>query len=439
MKILFIAYHFPPHGGAGVQRSLKFVKYLPRFGIQPVVLTGLGDWDKKWAPSDHTLGDEIAPDIEVVRTAWPGAAKKDSHELERNRLELAAQLISRHALEGIFVSMSPFTDAAFAARLSNRCQIPWIADLRDPWALDEFQIHRTRWHRLAALHQMRHALVSASLIVMNTPEASAALRRTFPEFASHRLVSITNGYDAEDFTPAPGEPRNPRFTIVHAGFLHTTNGLRQRRRALQYRIFGRVAPGVELLPRSHYFLIQALAEWQKHHPDLERDVQFRLVGEPRPADRQWVTQSSVASLVTFTGYLSHCDSLREVQQADLLFLPMHKLPPGKRATIVPGKTYEYLATGRPILAPVPAGDARDFLTHGRTGLLCEPDDVSGMLRHLREQFDAWRSHAPSQLVDAAYVKRFERRALTRQLADELHAIIDPWTGPRSTRPAVLQT
>lgn len=429
-KLLYIAYHFPPYGGAGVQRSLKFVKYLPSYGISPTVLTSSSPPDQKWSPADTTLAHEIPPEIPVLRTVWPNPSQPGHHGVEEHRHQFAARLIKERRLEAIFVSMSPFTDAAFAARLSAHCGIPWIADLRDPWALDEFQVYRTRWHRHAALRQMRAALQSASLIVMNTPDAAQAICKTFPEFAEGRVISITNGYDAEDFASAPDEPNNERFTIVHTGFLHTAAGLRQKNQAAQYRLLGRLSSGVELLPRSHFYLLQALAQWHADVPDLPCHLHLQLVGEPRPADRDLVAKSSVASLVSFTGYLSHRDSLRAMSQADLLFLPMHKMPCGRRASIVPGKTYEYLASGRPILAAVPLGDARDFLTEARTGLLCRPDDVGEMLRLVLSQFESWKARHPSRPANTAFVQRFERRELTRQLAAELHAAIDRHNGVR---------
>lgn len=420
-RILFVAYHFPPHGGAAVQRSLKFVKYLPSFGIEPTVLTGVGATDPRWSPPDDTLASEIPPEVEVVRTPWPAGSRDGRLASEANRLELAARLVEEKHLEAIFVSMSPFSDAAFATALSKLCRIPWVADLRDPWALDEFQVYRTRWHRERNCRAMRRALLTSSLIIMNTPEAAAALGATFPEFAP-RSISITNGFDLEDIPPATPPPRNEKFTIVHAGFLHAAAGLRQRRRPWQYRLLGRIEMGVEILPRSHYYLLQALEQWRKEDPSIESHVRFLLVGETRAIDRELVAHSPVASMTKFTGYLPHNESVRAVREADLLFLPMHKLPAGKRASIVPGKTYEYIASGRPILAAVPEGDAREILTRARTGLVCEPDNVEQMVAHLRRQYGAWLDGEPPLTVDRTYIGRFERRELTRRLADHLRKL-----------------
>jgi glycosyltransferase involved in cell wall biosynthesis len=127
--------------------------------------------------------------------------------------------------------------------------------------------------------------------------------------------------------------------------------------------------------------------------------------------------------VTFTGFEPHDRSLRRVRSADLLFLPMHNLPPGRRATIVPGKTYEYMASGRPILAAVPDGDARDFLQQCGTAHLCRPDDVEGMLRILRGVHAAWKKKETPPKPDRAFLGGFERRAQTGALAREFSSLL----------------
>ncbi len=429
-RLLIIAYHFPPLGGGNIERSVKFAQYLPSFGIAPIVLTGLP------SPQNRTAREEppefeIPASVRVVRTAWPAGSRAERLRADQNRLELAANVIAEERIGAILVSMSPFSDAGFAARLSSRCGVPWIADLQDPWALDEFQIYRTRWHRDRSLHAMRRALSTAALIIMNTPEAAACVGRTFPEF-SRRTISITNGFDAEDLTRTRAASPNRFFTIVHAGFLHSAAGIRQRRRPWQYRLLGRIEPGVEILPRSHYYLLQALAQWREQDPSMEERVRFHLLGEVRSIDRELAAHSPVAGLTRFVGPISRAESSRAVREADLLFLPMHKVAEGKRASVIPGKTFEYLASGRPILAPVPEGAARTILERAGSALICEPDNIDQMVAHLRTRYAAWLAGKPPPALDLDYMKRFERRELTKQLATWLDPLIR--SAPASTAP-----
>ncbi len=421
-RILYIAYHFPPLGGAGVQRSLKFVKYLPEFGVEPLVLTGTGsDNNNRWTPADESLLDDLDQPGCVNRTPWTLSPARGS--FVSNQLAAARELVRRYHFSLIIVSASPFEDLSVAATLASELEIPWIADLRDPWALDEFQVYRSAWHRHRERQRMRVALRSASLVIMNTSEAARRLVAAFPEFAKDRVISITNGFDSEDFcTNDAPKPANGKFSIVHAGFMHTAAGLRQRRNAWQYRLLSRIERGVEILPRSHFYLLKALEKWMKSQPHVVDRVRLTFVGAVTEVDKQLVNQSPARSMVEFTGYVDHAASLAHIRGADLLFLPMHKMPSGRRATIVPGKTYEYMATGIPILAPVPAGDARDFLEAAGTGLICEPDDVDEMVRHLCAAFRAWEEGLPLCTWKKQAAERFERRVLTERLATEITRI-----------------
>lgn len=425
-KILFIAHHFPPIGGAGVQRALAFVKHLPACDFKPLVLTGAGQLDGRWTPEDESLMAQVSKETPIFRTGLAGQDSGNRHSRRKSALlQLGSEVIRDHQPAIVFVTMSPFADAGVAGELAKRHHLPWVADLRDPWALDEFQVHRSFWHRHRERGRMRAALASASLVIMNTPESLKRLLSSFPEFHG-RATSITNGYDSDDFEAKLPQQSSGRFTIVHSGFLHTRAGLHQRHHRWQYRILGRAERGVSLLPRSHYYLMKALERWVQDDPKLADVVKVVLAGALTETDKRLVEQSSVARLVEFTGYLSHAESLRLVRGADLLFLPMQTLASGQRATIVPGKTYEYMASGRLILAAVPEGDAKDFLTLCGTAKLCEPDDVEAMVALLKDAFHRWENRTDSAANwNKSFVEQFERRRLTSLLADELNRVLEP--------------
>ena len=166
-KILFIAYHFPPSGGGGVQRSLKFVKYLPGCGYDPLVLTAKPNNERRWTPTDQALMDEVPESVKITSVSLPdevhvpGKVERAARELlgmrsrfgltwMREAITAGLKIVEQEKPELIFVTLSPFEGADAAAEISRRTGIPWVADLRDPWALDEFQLHRTRWSRSAA-------------------------------------------------------------------------------------------------------------------------------------------------------------------------------------------------------------------------------------------------------------------------------------------------
>jgi glycosyltransferase involved in cell wall biosynthesis len=334
----------------------------------------------------------------------------------------ALRAASGGEVDVILASMSPFETGEAAARLAARLRVPWVADLRDPWALDEMIVYPTRWHRARELRRMRRCLSSASLVIMNTPEAALALRRAFPEL-SGRTIAITNGFDAEDFPGAPARRCGDRFRIVHTGALHVALGSANRRRRRLRRWIGGELVEVDILTRSHVYLLRALGRWRRDHADEVACAELVLAGDLSAADRSAVEGSAVADLVQMPGYLSHSESVALLRSADLLFLPMHALPPGERARIVPGKTYEYLAAKRPILGAVPEGDARDFVLASGLGEVCTPKDVEAMVEILRRHFEMKRAGQEPVPAPASFYRQFERRVITERLARALASVI----------------
>lgn len=438
-KILFIAYHFPPSGGGGVQRSLKFVKYLPDCGYLPVVLTIEAPDDRRWTPKDQALMDEVPEQVKIHRVSIPdevhvpGKLERAARELLGMRtrfgqtwmnrvIEAGGRIAEEEKPDLIFVTMSPFDGADAAAEISRRTGIPWVADLRDPWALDEFQLHRTRWHRELEKSQMAKSLESAALVIMNTPESARRVKEELPRLRSKNVVSLTNGYDASDFSGEVEAIGGGKFNIVHSGYFHAESGLVEQSRQRQYRLLGRTVPGVERLPRSHYYLLKALEQWLEESPGIVDTIRVHCVGVLSKSDQALIDNSPAKPLFSCSGYLNHAECLRYVRGADLLFLPMHKMPPGMKAGLVPGKTYEYMAAGRPVLATLPASDARDFLEQAGTGVFAAPGDVAGMLAALKQQHAKWQAGRNDVTWNADYVRQFERRNLTLDLAKFLDPI-----------------
>jgi glycosyltransferase involved in cell wall biosynthesis len=428
--ILFIAYHFPPIGGAGVQRSQKFVRYLPTEGFLPIVVTGPGAVEDRWSPNDAELSREFDGEVQVSRASgpvprsngkwgtrlerWLGRRDEFSKWWMSAGMEAASRSLNGAKL--IFATMSPFSTAGFARDLARQRNVPWVADLRDPWALDEMQIYPSGFHRLLDRRHMQQWLSSAAGIVMNTPEATAALQEAFPSFKKKILTTITNGYDQADFNTPLSPTNEDKFRIVHTGYLHTGMGLQLRKRRRVYQLLGGIDGDVDILTRSHVLFLKAVERWISRDPQVAQHVEIVLAGVASAEDKAAVMKSDAAGLIRFTEYLSHSASVELIRTANLLFLPMHNLPKGRRARVVPGKTYEYMATGRPILAAVPEGDARDFLIQAGTGLLCKPDDVDGMVQHLDDVYTAWKHKKLPVTPNWDFIKRFERSRLTRRLA-----------------------
>jgi glycosyltransferase involved in cell wall biosynthesis len=446
-RVLFLAYHFPPVGGGGVQRSVKFVRYLPELGYEPVVVTGAGPSDDRWTPEDETLAAEIPSGIEIHRVPGPVPPPSAGWRRRAERLLDAPAPFSRWWVEGavelgrrlgakvdlVYGGLVPYETAEAAAALASSLGKPWVADLQDPWALDEMWIYPTGIHRRRDLVRMRRLLGSAAAVVMNTPEAARRLVRAFPELGRAKVLSIPNGFDAADFAGPPPRRADGAFRIVHAGTLHSELGGRHRRtRWLRRLLGGAPVPTVDIFTRSHAYLLEAIAGLLEEEPALRSTLQVHLAGVLSAEDRRLAARSPVTRLL---GYLPHTETLALLRSADLLFLPMQGLPPGTRAGLVPGKTYEYLASGRPILAAVPDGDARDLLAEAGTARLCRPADTAAMARIVREEIARRCSGTPAARPDPKVLARYERRRLVAELAIVFASVLEgSGASPADTEP-----
>ena len=422
-RVLVVAYHFPPIGGAGAQRPAKLVHRLWELGYEPVVVTGPGPTGGRWTPRDDELEADVPAETEVLRvpgpeppppTRWRGRAERWlGIEPWRGWWVDSVLAAGRAAapIDLIYTWMAPFESSRAAVALSRELDAPWVADLGDPWALDEMLIYPTALHHRRALRDMRRWLGQADAVVMSTPEAAAQVRAHVPELAAKPVLAIPNGFDADDFAEPVAPRTDDAFRIVHTGYLHTDLGLRHRRKGPIRRLLGGSTRGLDILTRSHAFLLEAVERVRT--PELE----VHLAGVLSEADRRVAERSPAVRL---HGYLPHGETLRLLRTADLLFLPMHDLPPGRRARIVPGKTYEYLAAGPPILAAVPDGDARDLLVEAGNALVCRPADVDGMAEAITTELARKREGRPAPAARPDVVARYEYR----RLAGELAAVFD---------------
>ena len=177
------------------------------------------------------------------------------------------------------------------------------------------------------------------------------------------------------------------FRIVHTGYLHTDIGIQQQRQAAVRRVVGGATGDVDILTRSHVHVLAAI-ERLARDPELAGKIELYLAGVLSKSDREVAERSP---LVRAAGTSRTAETIQMMRSADLLFLPMQDLPPGKRSDDRPGKTYEYLASGRPILAAVPEGDARDIILQAGAGYACDPKDSDAMAKIIADEFEPART------------------------------------------------
>jgi glycosyltransferase involved in cell wall biosynthesis len=432
-NVLFVSYHFPPIGGSGAQRPARMVHFFPEFGVFPVVVTAPGANEERWTPRDDTLGSHIPADTPIWRvppeppssTGWRVRAErwlriKDawSRSWIQSAVEAGLRAASEHDIDLIYVWMQPYQSAVVGERLSKALGKPWVADLGDPWALDEMMVYPTAVHRRLERREMRRRLSTASAIVMSTNEAARMVREELPELAGKPVVAIPNGWDSRDFDVAPLPRDDPKLRIVHTGYLHTDLGLRQRKTRGLRAVLGGDVRGVNILARSHVYLLRALEHLSTINPTVADAVELHFAGVLSDSDSAILAQWP---RVVSHGYIDHRTSIALMRSADFVFLPMHDLPAGRAASVVPGKTYEYAASGVPILAAVPDGDANELLRAINTAVVCAPTDVEGLARAIVERYEAMRRGDPAPILNKAPLAALEYRELARRLAEVLRA------------------
>lgn len=432
-RLLVLAYAYPPCGGAGVQRTAKFVRYLPAHGWQPTVLTVLPSC---YGIQDFSQSAETPAGVEVVRTPHfdPVAALGRSDRgtasangrtsdisgperwtpwriarrilrngwlaLENNVLvpdatvlwfprALAAgrALIRRKRFDLIWATGEPYSSYLIARSLSTRLGIPFVIDMRDPWTMAPYRAaKRAEWRQSLERWQERRILDACrACIFAFNPEG--LYTEAFPQWAG-KFHYIPNGYDPADF--AGTAPQHfDRFTIVHSGTF-----LSGYRPALRFLL--------------------ALREVLNRQPDLESRVQVLFVGRPGE-ERRLIRELRLTEIVQQVGYLSHRESISYLLGADLLLLVG-----GHHRWEETGKVYEYLAARKPILALVhPQGNAARLLSTyplARVVDRASTNDASTAL----EQFLAGDGTSPSQ-VNVDWAVQYERPRLTARLAAVLES------------------
>ena len=189
---------------------MNLVRHLPALSWIPIVVTGSGNGRDFWSPNDPVLERELPADLRVERvvtTPTPRVQARMERLLAlpksfgRNFAEQAAAVSAelRGGVDVLLCEFGSYDLAQSAVRLSDDLGIPWVADLQDPWALDEMWLYPTGLHRRIDLRRMRRTLADASAVIMNTPEAAARVRRALTKLNGARVFAVPNGFSASDF------------------------------------------------------------------------------------------------------------------------------------------------------------------------------------------------------------------------------------------------
>lgn len=439
-NVILVAYHFPPMGGSGVQRPLKWAKYLPASGWRPhVVCAG----HQHYPVLDESLESEIGPNVPVHRIpGWEpaGLARRISSlasallrsassadirrfedrvywRLERwagclpcleteafwtgSAARLARRLSRDAQVECVVTTSPPHSVHRVGLRLKRRGGLAWIADLRDP-ITDNFGYDATGRRHRGWVRLESQIVAVADRIIVTCEDYAQRLASRYPD-ARGRIVAIPNGFDPDDAPKAALPRRQDRFRLANVGAFYS----RQT-----------IAP-----------ILDAIRRLRDARPDAAAQIELRLVGTLSASQRAHLRKEDSA-FITEAGYRCHRDAVAEMASADALLLATPDSPGGRLC--VPAKTFEYLAFGKHVIAAAHPGSHLDAIlrraggctiTHVAHGDSPRRDaSADGWRRAIESAFEAWTAGRLDQRRDGATVERFRRDLQARRLADLLDAV-----------------
>ena len=428
-RVLIISYYWPPTGGSGVQRWVKFAKYLPLEGWQPVVYT---PENPEQLATDESLAAEIPAEAEVIKTRivepyeiYKKLLRKSGHSKEavevnpvnaqnKSFLQKVAmwvrgnlfrpdprclwigpsvrflkKYLKEHPVDLIVSTGPPQSMHLIGRRLALATGIPWIVDFRDPWTKIFYFKHLSmtsgteKWHK----KMEQKVLDDATVVVAVSP----LVQQEFQAMTQTPVQLITNGFDECDFLAEKNHTAEggleEEFCITHTG-LFAADG-------------------------NPTMLWEVLAEKCKANKAFRKALKIKLIGKTDDSILAALDKSGLSEAVDNIGYLPHSEAVEHQRNASILILPLRKEPEYK--AVLPGKLFEYLASRRPVLGiGQPDGAMAMILNETKTGVVLDWEDREAIAQFIDS---CWEKHLAGEITtEGADISQFTRRNLTRRMA-----------------------
>ncbi len=440
MRLLIAAFEFPPCTAIGAQRPYQWSRQLLQMGHDVSVLTirphdseDIAEWDEKNMP----VG------LRLFRVPCP-AASYSSHPLVRwlqfssNYLgdtwdrkwrsfveERWGAIINEARPEVVIVTVPAFSIGPMILEFARKSGIPAIIDFRDGWSQWCVAPRLTWLHYFLLLQRERWCLQTATVITGVTRQVLEDLRRVHPGIPAGKFHLVPNGTDAplHPFASERLSREDEPFVIGYVGRFYYDPGRRADcvnpfwkrplHRWLQY-----VPRKEDWLYRSPWFFFRSLAVLLKRRPDLRERLRIRFVGTSESWLKKQIKEHGLEDMVELLGRMSQEDCLQFQQSCDALLLTSAKVI-GGRDYCIAGKSFEYLASGRPVVGFVTEGEQRDFLAGAGIAILCDPDQPEVSAAALEKLVDG----KCDLKRDEDFIERYKRDNTVSSLAEIVKSII----------------
>jgi glycosyltransferase involved in cell wall biosynthesis len=428
-KVLIITYYWPPSGGAGVQRWLKFVKYLRNYGWEPVIYTV----ENPEAPAlDYSLAKDVPANLEVIRRPiWepytfyrkfvglkkdekisagflseskqPGFAQKVAVWFRGNlfipdarkfwikpSIKYLSYYLKNNPVDAIVSTGPPHTTHLIALGIRKRLGIPWLADFRDPWTKIDFYDQLM----LTSIADKRHQLLEQKVLKAADRIVTVSWNwaKDFDALGTPGTKVITNGFDPEDFPNINSEKPNT-FLLTHIGSLNQD--------------------------RNPEFLWKILGEKVHNDEVFRKMLRIRFIGKTDYNVFESLERNGLASYSEKIDYVPHDEALKLSADSAVLLLLINDTP--NSLGIIPGKIFEYLATRRPILCIGPQeGDSARIVNQTNSGQVVNFGDETALISAINKLFNSYSGN--ELLQNNTAIDQFSRKVLTGDIARLLDEI-----------------
>lgn len=419
-KVLIITYYWPPAGGPGVQRWLKFVKYLPEFDIEPIVFIPENpnypildsELEKEVNPETIFIKNPISEPYNLAGIFSKKATKSISSGMIPNKkkqslleqlllyirgnffipdarigwvkpsISVLENYIKTHPVDLIITTGPPHSLHLIGLELKKKFNCKWFADFRDPWTTIGYhkELKLTQASKEKHLRLEKEVLNTADHILVTSPTT----KKEFVRLTNKPISVITNGYDVEYIEK---KSVDEKFSIAHIGsFLSNRN------------------------PRIFW---KALSELIRENNSFREDFELKLIGKVSGEIFDVIAEFKLSNYLNNLGYLSHKQALIEQKSAQVLLLI--EIDSGDTVGIIPGKLFEYMAAERPILAIGPEGaDFSEIIKETNSGTFFTYDQKDEIKEQILKLYDLYKQN--NLKVHAIGLQYYSRKKLTEKLA-----------------------
>ncbi len=428
-KVLIITYYWPPSGGAGVQRWVKFVKYLYKLNVEPIVLTVHPEY-ATYPQTDSTIEKDTSPEIKIFRTksfelyglykkissnkevpygGFANTKKVDTKEKiirfirgnffipdpragwNRYAIAEAKKIIRNYHIDTVITTSPPHSTQLIGLKLKKQLNIHWVADLRDPWTdIFYFKELYPTWP-VMQIHKWleRKILKRADKIIT----VSESLKNLFSEKTDHiknKIEVIPNGFDTDDFSQVPKISDPDHFYISYIGTL-----------SKEYNLDGFIR-ALALLPESIFSRLK-----------------IRFAGKTAPEIQEQFIRAGLSDHMEIHGYVSHTKAVELMASSNLLLLVIPEVK--NNNGILTGKLFEYMATRNPILLIGPEeGDAAQIIKETNSGNIFGYDEPENIAQTIVDYYHQKERSSSSKAPDS--VLTYSRENLTRKLLSVIQSL-----------------